>query len=377
MSLVKRQTSTTASSSTGSAGGKFKFQYKQRTADEVKERARQTSGRDSYIEGDVQFFTPAEGVNTVRILPPPPDADWGHYGMRVWEHRDIGVDKGAYLCLAKMKHEPCPVCEERERASAAGEKDLAWDLGARCKTLLYVIDRKNPQKGPLLWNISAGGKKSMDTDLLNLSIDPSDGQVLAVDAPDDGFDLTMTRAGTGLTTAYSGKSFSRRASPISDTPELQEKWLRHVIEHRIDSKLVWHDYDYVKHALEGQPMKQQQSTAGGEEREQTAQQQPEKTTKLQRRGAPKEPEPQQQEQSASGDESLPTWDDLKEMNEDALAGLVEMFKLEPPNDGFDSEAALRTWVAEQLGVEVPKAAPTPAAGGSWKERLKSMQGAKS
>lgn len=378
--LVKRAAASAASKP--SAGG-FKFQYKARTAEDVKEKARQTSGRDSYISAEAQFFTAAEGANTIRFLPPPPDADWGHYGMRVWEHRDIGVDKGAYLCLAKMKNEPCPVCEEREAASASGASDLAWSLKAQCKTLLYVINRKDEAKGPLLWNISAGGKKSMDTDLLNLCIDATDGGVLLVDHPDEGFDFSFTRTGTGLKTAYSGKSFSRRPSPLSDIPERYVAWLKHVVEHGIESKLIYHDYDYIKYALEGQ------APPATREKEQTpttaavstvaADPAPASAPKLQRRGAqPKEPEPVQTESDVPTD--VPTWADLEEMNEDKLIGVAELYKVidNAPRDGFDAGGAdgndpFRVWLAGQLGVEVPKPATPAATGGSWKDKLSQMQ----
>jgi len=91
-----------------------KFHYQPRTPEQVRERAqRSIGGRDSYFNSDIQFFTAREGDNNVRILPPPPDADWGHYGVGIVVHYGIGPDQGAYLCLDRMKSEPCPICEER------------------------------------------------------------------------------------------------------------------------------------------------------------------------------------------------------------------------------------------------------------------------
>lgn len=395
MSLVKRSAPAApgnnrpapAASRTGAAGGGFKFQYHQRTAEDVKDKARQTSGRDSYIASEVQFFTAEQGANSIRMLPLPPELakEHRHWGVRVFEHRDIGVDKGAYLCLNKMKGEPCPVCEERDRASGAGEKELAWTLRPGCKTLIWVINRKDEGKGPLLWNISAGGKKSLDTNLLNLCQDPGSGEVLFVDHPDEGHDLSFSRDGTGLKTSYTGYRFSHRPSPVSDIPERYEKWLRFVGEHPLDGILVWHDYDYIAHALAGQPAPTEQQQQNEEREQQPVQQaQQEQRPPLQRRGATPAPAPAAQTAAGTSDaagDDKPSWDDLKGMDEDALIGVIGLFTLNPDSkaDGFsakgeDGNDELREWIAGQLQIEIPKPAPV-ATGGSWKDRLKTMTGA--
>lgn len=388
--LVKRTAAaqTAASNTTTQRAGGFKFTFQARTAEDVKTLARQTSGRDTYIASDVPFFVPADGLNTVRILPPPPalQSVWKHYGMRVHAHRDIGVDKGAYLCLAKMQMKPCPVCEERERANAAGMKDFAWNLRPEMRTLLYLIDRKSPEKGPQLWNISAGGKKSMDTDLLNLCNDPSDGSIIIPDHPDEGHDLSFTRQGTGLKTDYTGKRFSHRSSPISDVQQQYEKWLQYIIDNSIDQKLVYYEYDYIAHALMGQapPQPAEGATAAqaGAAQQQQEQEQQQRAP-LQRRSAPAAEQQQQPAATSSSSEPPPSWDDLQGMTEDALSAVVEYYKLAPPANGFaekgqDGNDEVREFIARELKIAMPQAQPAPAAAQpaatGWKAALTQMTG---
>src|SRR4030067_1403685 len=152
--------------------GGVKFEYRARTPEQVRALAsRQIGGRDSYFNSDIVFFTPREGDNSVRILPPPPDAEWGHYGVGLAMHYDIGPDKSAYLCREERLQEPCPVCEERVAAAAAGEDDFADALKPGFRTAIYVIDRNQEGKGPMLWNVAGG----LDKDVTKPCIAPGPG----------------------------------------------------------------------------------------------------------------------------------------------------------------------------------------------------------
>lgn len=367
MSLIKSRTTTANKPKVGSSS---KFQYRARSPEQVRERAqRQIGGRDGYFNSDAQFYTPREGDNTVRILPPPPDSDWGHYGINIVGHYDIGADSSAYLCLDKMRGEPCPICEERARATAAGEEDLADALRPGYRVGIYVIDRAQESKGPLLWNMAGG----LDKDITKLCIHPKTGEVLPVDDPDDGYDLIFSREGQGLKTKYKGVQFDRASSPLSDDPDAAEKWLQYVVDHSLENQLQFFDYEYTKKAFAGQPPPaDEDETKSIPESKPKAADKPVERPKLATRGkaAAKPtppPEPAKEEQV-----ELPTWDDLQAMDEDTLAALGEEAGLEFPADGFDSLESLRTWTAEQLQIEEPKPAPAVAKG-SWKDRLKSMQ----
>lgn len=382
------QTSSRTRGPARSAGG-FKFQYHKRTAEEVAAAAKQAGGREFYFADDVEFFTASQGQNTIRILPPP-TPDWHHYGLHVWEHRDIGANADAYLCLAKMRNEPCAVCDARERATAAGDKALSDDLRPNRRTAMYIIERAQAQKGPQLWLISSGYKKSLDTNLLNLCNDPTEG-LLLVDDPDAGFDLTFTRTGQGmLGTVYTGWSFARRPSPLSDMPEQYEKWLRYVLDNNIETKLILPDYEAVQNALLGQPpggSRKAQQQQGQQQQSQPPQQRRTLAPRSQPQEQAAPPVQQQATQTQQDDgpvEGAPTWQELTQMDEDTLIKVGDVFEVEWPSgfeeQGADGNDGIRLFLAEQLNVKTPEPEPPPppasvaAGGGSWQDRLAKMQG---
>lgn len=74
------------------------FQYKPRTADQVKGRATRKSSRyDSIFKQGFDSYRPKQGDNLIRYLPPTWD-DADHYGYTAFVHRGIGPDNATYLC---------------------------------------------------------------------------------------------------------------------------------------------------------------------------------------------------------------------------------------------------------------------------------------
>lgn len=379
------------------APAQSRFQYRARTPEEVKDRAqRALGGRDSYFSDDVTYFTPRVGDNTVRILPPPPDADWRmfnspraqepgpyHYGINLAVHYDIGADKSAYLCLAKTKGEACPLCEERDRANQAGEEELADALKPSYRVAVWVIDRAQESKGPMLWNLPAG----LDKDISKLTIDAGTGELLPVDSPEDGYDLSVVREGQGLKTQYKGLQFSRKPSPLSDDPADADRWLAWIIAHPLDSCLQFFEHDYIAKVYEGQPPPK----AGGEEAERAsrtatrpavaakpaapaATAKPGIKPRIVPRTAPA-PAPEPEPAAAAAGAELPTWEDLEALDEDGLGALFEAFEIDVPAEGFTEIEQIRDYVAEALQIAKPEAetaAAAPAAAG-WRAKLAALK----
>ena len=98
------------------SGRKGKFKYRSRGAESYRERAKQQGGnRDTFIKSGVKVFSPRDGLNSVRILPPTWD-DAEHYGYDVFANYQIGADKNQYLSLSKVYDEEDPIEEERKAA---------------------------------------------------------------------------------------------------------------------------------------------------------------------------------------------------------------------------------------------------------------------
>ncbi len=341
--------------------GASSFNYRPPSAEQLRERAQRKGTRDSFFDAGVQFFTPKVGDNTLRILPPPPDKqdEWKSYGLTLYVHYGIGADEAAYLCLDRMKGEPCPVCEERARAKAEGEDDLAQELRPVQRIATYTIDRDQEGKGPLLWNMAA----SIDSDICGRSVDKKSGEVYAVDDPVNGYDVTFIREGQGLTTKYKSIEIARRASPLSEDEDVAARWLQFVCDSAIDDKLIFHDYTHIKNALSGgtrAPAAEPEPTAAAKS-----------APRIALRGGKSAPAVAEPDPTLDADK--PTYEEITAMNEDGIATVGEAFDLKFPDDGFGSDEEMHNWVAEQLGITIPKKTAEPAAGkpASWRDKLRS------
>ncbi len=343
-----------------------RFNYTPPTAEELRERATRKGSRDSFFASDVQFFTPKVGENNIRILPPPPEKrdEWRSYGVTLYVHYGIGADEAAYLCLDKMKGEACPVCEERSRAKAAGEEELTNDLRATTRIAVYLVDRDQEGKGPLIWNMP----QTIDADICGRSVDKKTGEVYAVDDPTAGYDVSFIREGQSMTTKYKSIDIARRSSSLSEDEAVATRWLDHVCANPIDDKLIDYDYAHIKNALFGAATSETQQPetpppAVVSDKPATPRI-PLRGSKIAAKSAAVESTPDK-----------PTYDEVMAMNEDDIGALGEEFKLTFPDDGFAGLDEARTWTVEQLELTPPEPEPTAAPKG-WRDRLRSASKAK-
>lgn len=359
MALIKRR----AAARTPSAS---KFKYQARTAEEVKQRANRPIGnRDNYIKDGIDFFQPKKDDNTIRVLPPTWEGA-RHYGLDVYLHYGIGPDESAYLCLDKMRGEACPLCEERATASGAGEEELAKALQPKGRVLVWVIDRKDEGKGPLLWSMPAG----LDKDMVNCAIDKSTGEILTIDDPsENGYDVSFKREGEGIKTKYTGIQVARKASPLSDDGALADKWLQYISDNPLDQIVILRSYEELSAAYAGTTVRSPEERAAGSDAKSGDR------PKVPARGATTAAKAPAAETASAGaqdaEDELPTWKEVHDATEEEVTELVEaklLAKEAEADDTIDSLDKLKDWVCKRLGIEPPAA--TPAAGKSWKDRLK-------
>ena len=225
------------------------FVYKPRTVDQVKDRvARKSSRFDSIFKPGFDSFRLKQGDNLFRYLPPTWD-DADHYGYTIFVHYGVGPDNSSYLCPRKMLNKPCPVCEAAKDAKDAGETEEAKELQPAERIVSWVLDRDadDPEK-PLLFEQSW----TQDRDITALCVNERTGEILMVDHPDKGYDVTVKRQGTGpRKTKYFGQSIARDDSPIHDSERMQDEILDYVKENPVPDTLNFFDYDYLKGMLSG------------------------------------------------------------------------------------------------------------------------------
>jgi hypothetical protein len=223
--------------------GKKRFDYGKRSKEQLEKRARQFGGlKDGFISDDVKVFTPQKNDNILRILPPTWDGA-EHWGYDVWVHYGIGPDNSAYLCLEKMKGEPCALCDERKRAQKAKDstEDYVNKLEPTKRVLMFILDRKNMDEGVQLWPAAW----TVDKDICKKAINKKTGEPYFIDDVDDGYDVIINREGVGRRTKYS-------IDVDRDTSELggdAKDYLEYIDDNPIPTLLIYKDYDYLKEAF--------------------------------------------------------------------------------------------------------------------------------
>ena len=191
---------------------KFKYSgYTREDAERTKNDRK--SNFDSFIIPDITFFKASEGSNNIRILPPTFDNESRRlFGLKVFLHYNIGVDKSAYLCPAKMQNSKCPICDERAKLDPDTDEEYIRSLNYSGKILIYVLDRNSPDKGPLVWTIP----NTVLDDILDDSEDEATGELLNIDHPEKGYDVSFMAVDAGKRTCkYKKVRVSRKATPLA------------------------------------------------------------------------------------------------------------------------------------------------------------------
>jgi hypothetical protein len=233
----------------------FTYKREGRTTESLTRLAKESGGiYDNPFINNVSTYKAKEGEGVIRILPPTwaNPKDWAY---PIYVHYGIGPDKASYLCLNKMKDEPCPICEARRHAVNEDElRDLRVSLRRAC----WLIDRDNEKSGPLLYSMPG----TLHTEITLRSINKKTNEVLWIDDPEEGYDVTFLRTGTKIKTKYTGVEVSRDPSPLTEKASLAKAWLDYVAENPIPDVLKYYDADHIEKVLSGQA-----ESKGGEEDE--------------------------------------------------------------------------------------------------------------
>jgi hypothetical protein len=196
---------------------------------------------DRIVADHIKQWTPKDGVNIIRILPPT----WPkptHFGVDIYAHYRIGPDNQTYLDLSKMQDKPDPIAEERAEALRSGDEEYAKELESKRRCGVYIIDRDNEKEGVQFWAMPW----TIDADLNKLCVDKRNGEVLNIDDPEEGYDIEFEKTGKGISTKYQGLAIARRSSPLGSN-----KWLDFAVENPIPDQLVYFDYDHIAKAFGG------------------------------------------------------------------------------------------------------------------------------
>ena len=323
------------------------FEYRRRDVDSAIRRS-ETGGNtfDSFLTKDVRMYK-VQNDNELRILPPTWDGA-EHWGLDIYVHYQVGPDEDAFLCLNKMKGEACPICEERRRADKAGDEEYAKSLEPTHRALMYVVDRNNEREGALAWP----APMTVDRDILKVSIDKKSRELLPIDSPEDGYDVTFERTGKARNTKYVGTAVARRSTPLDNDEALQ-----FAVDHPLPSILQFYSYDHIAKVFGG-------GTASGGNRD---------ADRGNERGGDSRNADRDSDRGHAGRDSDtrsdrgrdrgsrsrggsddPTWASIHEMTYDELCALVDEHKLDIDPDKSKDDNDLADWVCQEMHIEEEK-----------------------
>jgi len=117
-----------------------------RTADLEKEFSKSSGGNYfNYVDTaklerlGITQYKPSLGENAIRIVFPPDRP--GVYGLEIFKHSNVGVNRKTFLCKKRMFDERCPVCEYADTLRKDDPQDeRAKALNPSRRYLFFVVD---------------------------------------------------------------------------------------------------------------------------------------------------------------------------------------------------------------------------------------------
>ena len=184
------------------------------------------------VDGEVQFFQPAVGKNSINIIPfeikskNHPLVKQGQmeigeldYCLDIWTHRGIGPSESSVICLKKTYGKACPICEEAEKMKKAGKEKEAAALAAK-RRVFYNIEDVRRKPGEL--QVFEVSHFLFEKELIDEARNDEDGEDTFIDFadPETGsvirFRCSKTSQGGFEFNEFKSFSFAEREEPIDD-----------------------------------------------------------------------------------------------------------------------------------------------------------------
>ncbi len=201
---------------------------------------------------DISMWKCKEDENYIRVLPSINEEY--DYGLQIYAHFNIGADNSAFLCPRIMEKENCPICEEVAEMERNGEdREIVYPLVAKPKVLFLIIDRDEEDKGVRLFDAPY---ESVGRPMLEACFIRKTGKTIDITDPENGFDFTIERKGTGIKTRYKSVRLDRDSSELGD-PE----WLEDIVP--FDEVLLFHDYETMQTELLGHGEEKEENLMDG------------------------------------------------------------------------------------------------------------------
>ncbi len=178
-------------------------------------------------------------------------------------------------------------------------------------------------------------------------VDKDTGEVLPIDHPEDGYDVTFEKNGTGMKTRYEGVSIARRSSPLG-----KREWLEFAMDNPIPDQLVYYPYEHIAKAFGGKSA--HSSDRGDKDRDRDDDRRRDRDSDKDRdRDDDRRSRDRDDDRSSKGRREEPelTWASIHDMTARELKDLIEDQRLKiDPKEAKDDED-LADWICEDLKIK--------------------------
>jgi len=191
------------------------------------------------------YFKLEDGINVVRLLPPPPGQTepwvmgYEHF-FRNWSGGDKHFSFG---CPRENGGGRCPACEEADRLNATGnpvDAKRAKDYNAKLRVYSYIVDRKNPEAGI---QVMAYGSMILEQMVELLQDEDVYGQDFT--HPFEGDDLAIKKFEKDGYVKYRVNIRNGNHDRLAETDEQMVEWLQGALRAPLSQKLKTLSYEEI------------------------------------------------------------------------------------------------------------------------------------
>jgi len=183
------------------------------------DRAREIASQEKAERNSNTFFQLKDGKNLVRVLPPPPGSEDVFY--KTGTHWGVGPNKENFNCpCAADKNATCFLCKtayKLGKSKSEDDQNLADRIRAKKSWLYNVVDLSDTDAGLQVMAVGITVHEKIRSYL-----EDEDGEYGDITDLEEGYDLKITREGTGMKTKYTVEAKRKPAAVPAEIITLLE-----------------------------------------------------------------------------------------------------------------------------------------------------------
>lgn len=172
-------------------------------------KARSSRGL-AYVKGDIEIFTPIDGDNQIRIVPPLSEDDHATlWGLEVWAYY---LNNQSFLSSKTLKKaDTDPIADHFFKLRQSDPESAKTFRGVK-RHLMFILDLNDDKEQLKLW----AAPPTLVDEFIRLSKNRRTGQLIPLEDPKDGRIIFFTKTGTGIGTKYTGVEVGREPYPLDE-----------------------------------------------------------------------------------------------------------------------------------------------------------------